>query len=128
MDFTRISIKNTSTGFYYNGTGFTSTSEAWFDTTAINDNATSTRWSFDTSELWTDSQSYTIRSRATDLAGNEEHTDSITFTYDTVDGAEGSVYISNPAVNNNSDYKIYYPNTDAVPANGYIEIDFDDSF
>lgn len=29
---------------------------------------------------------------------------------------------------NNSDYKIYYPNEEIIPTNGYIEIDFDDSF
>ena len=61
------------------------------------------------------------------MAGNEEHTDAISFTYD-VNGSEGSIYVSNPAVNNNSDYKIYYPNTAAVPTDGYIEVDFDDSF
>ena len=45
-----------------------------------------------------------------------------------MNGLEGSLYVSNPAVNNNSDYKIYYPNTVAVPLNGYITVDFEDSF
>lgn len=62
------------------------------------------------------------------MAGNEEHTDAITFTYDTITGSLGSIYVSNPSVNNNSDYKIYYPNTGEIPTDGYIEVDFDDSF
>ena len=109
VDFTRISIQDTSSGFYYNGTDFNTTTETWLTTTAVNDNATTTRWSY-TAPSWDHSHIYTIRSRATDLARNEEHTDAITFTYDTVNGVDGSIYISNPAVMNNSDYKIYYPN------------------
>ncbi len=57
-----------------------------------------------------------------------EHTDAITFTYDTVNGSEGSIYVSNPGVMNNSDYQIFYPNTAGIPTNGYMEIDFEDTF
>ena len=129
VDFTRISIYNASTGYYYGGTTFSEATETWLMTTATNDNATSTKWTYAIDQSkWDSGSSYTIRSRATDLAGNEEHTDAITFTYDTVNGVEGSIYASNPAVMNNSDYKIYYPNFSAVPLNGSIEIDFDDSF
>jgi hypothetical protein len=62
------------------------------------------------------------------LAGNEEHTDAITFTYDTINGNEGSIYVSNPAILNNADYKIYYPNTDALSLGYTVEMDFEDSF
>lgn len=53
------------------------------------------RW-YHEAPVWVDSHNYTIRSRAMDLAGNEEHTDAITFTYDVVNGSEGSIYVSNP--------------------------------
>lgn len=126
MDYTRISIKDTSTGKYYTGTGFTADTETWINTTKVG-LGTRTRWYYE-SPTWEQLHAYTIRSRAMDTSGNEEHTDAITFTYDTVNGSEGSIYVSNPAVNNNSDYKIFYPNTSALSTNDYIEIDFDDTF
>lgn len=63
-----------------------------------------------------------------DTAGNEEHTDAITFTYDTVNGQAGSLYVDNPAYMNNSNYILYFPNTLAVPTNGSIKIDFPDTY
>jgi hypothetical protein len=127
VDFTRVSIQDTLTGQYYNGSSFGSVTEQWLNTVSVGAGSSLVRWSY-TAPVWTEGHTYTIRSRATDLAGNEEHTDAITFKYDTVNGLEGSLYLSNPAVNNNSDYKIYYPNTVAVPLNGYVEVDFADSF
>ena len=127
VDFTRVSIQNLTTGLYYDGSVFDENNETWLTTTPISDNATWTRWSY-TAPTWLQSHSYTIRSRATDLAGNEEHTDAITFTYDLINGKTGSIYISNPAVMNNSDYKIYYPNSSFLGIDYSMEIDFDDNF
>ena len=89
--------------------------------------ATNAKWYYN-APTWTDQQTYTIRSRATDMIGNEEQTDAITFTYDTINGQEGSIYVSDLNYNANADYKIYYPNTAEIPHNGYIEIDFADTY
>lgn len=123
---TRISIYDQNSGKYFDGTDFVSNIEVWIN---IN-NATvanSVQGDF-VAPTWVNGHQYTIRSRAMDTAGNEEHTDSVTFTYDTINGQEGSVYVSNPAYMNNTDYKIYYPNTLAVPQNGYIKVTFPADF
>ena len=72
--------------------------------------------------------SYTIRSRATDTAGNEEHTDSITFTYNTITGSEGSIYVSDPSYRTNADYNIYYPTSTPILVNSYMVVDFADEY
>lgn len=121
VDSTRISILDQGTGLYYNGSDFSVGTETWLTTTGT------TSWYY-AAPIWVNGRNYIIRSRAMDTAGNEEHTDAITFTYDTINGVEGSVYVSNPAYMNNADYKLYYPNTAPVPTNGYMTIDFTDVY
>lgn len=45
-----------------------------------------------------------------------------------MNGQDGSIYVSNNAYMNNSDYIIYFPNTLTVPTNGYIEVDFPEEY
>ncbi len=121
IDYTRISIYDKNSGTYYNGTDFSANTEAWIMTTGT------THWSIE-APTWTHGHNYTIRSRAMDTAGNEEHTDSITFEYDTINGKDSSIYVSNNAYQNNSDYTIYYTTSTNVPTNGYIEVDFPEEY
>ena len=123
---TRISIYDTNTHKFYTGTGFVADTETWLMTSG-GSVSKQTRWYYE-APTWSEGHNYTIRSRAMDTANNEEHTDAISFTYDTVNGQEGSIYITNPAVANNADYKIYYPNTVAIPTNGYMEVIFNENF
>jgi len=118
---TLISIKDNVIGKYYDGSAFVNDTETWLTTTG------STIWSYP-APTWMDMRSYTIRSRATDNAGNQEHTDSATFTYDTTNGMEGSLYVSNPAYMNNSDYEIFYPVSTPIPNNGEVWVDFPEEF
>jgi hypothetical protein len=73
-----ISVRQ-GTGNYWDGTGFTSATEAWNDTTL-----TGGDWDYalDSSDFPADGN-YTVRVRATDVAGNTSSPSSLTFTYDT---------------------------------------------
>ncbi len=79
-------------GDYWDGSGFTSASEIWNDATfAAGD------WAYDrrpSADLPADG-SYTVRVRATDVAGNVEAASSRTFTYDTT--APQTTIDANPA-------------------------------
>lgn len=119
---TRISLKDFMTDKYFNGTEFVSDTEVWLLTTKVNN-----LYEY-LAPTWTNGHKYVVRSRGMDVAGNEEHTDSITFIYDTSNGYEGSIYVSNPAVMTNADFKIYYPNLASLNENGYITIDFPNEF
>ena len=73
-----VSIRQ-GTGNYWNGTGFASAAEVWNDATIAGGD-----WDFglDSSDLPADG-AYTVRVRASDVAGNVESASSRTFTYDT---------------------------------------------
>ena len=73
------SPSGSGTGNYWNGTGFSSATEVWNDATSP---AATGRYAFDSSDFPADG-SYTVRVRATDIAGNVEAPSSRTFTYDT---------------------------------------------
>lgn len=126
VNYTRISIYDRNLGLYYTGTGFSVGTEQWLTTTGATV-ASTTEWYY-LAPTWQEGHNYTIRSRATDVAGNEEHTDSITFTYNTTSGQAGSIYVSNPSYQTNANYKIYYPNTSAVATNGYLVVDFPEEY
>ena len=73
-----VSIRR-GTGNYWNGTGFSSATEVWNDATLAAGDWT---YGFDSSDFPADG-TYTVRVRATDVAGNTESASSRTFTYDT---------------------------------------------
>lgn len=98
----RISIKDNDAGLWYSGTGFVASTETWL----LADGAEN--WTY-TSPTWENGKNYTIRSRATDTAQNEEKTAEATFTYDTTNGEEGSVYAESIRVSDETNYKIYFP-------------------
>jgi LmbE family N-acetylglucosaminyl deacetylase len=72
-----LSIRRLSNGRYWNGTGFTPTAETWVLATGT----TSWRYSLAASSLA--AGSYTVRVRATDVAGNVQAPSSTTWVYDT---------------------------------------------
>ena len=73
-----VSVRR-GTGNYWDGTGFSSASEVWNDATIA---AGDWEYALDSSDFPADG-SYTVRVRATDVAGNTAAPSTLTFTYDT---------------------------------------------
>ena len=73
-----VSIRR-GTGNYWNGSGFSSATEVWNDATLAAGDWT---YGLDSTDFPADG-GYTVRFRATDVAGNTESASSRTFTYDT---------------------------------------------
>ena len=73
-----VSIRR-GTGNYWNGSGFSSASEVWNDATLAAGDWT---YGLDSTDFPADG-GYTVRFRATDVAGNTESASSRTFAYDT---------------------------------------------
>ena len=73
-----VSIRR-GTGNYWNGTGFSSGSEVWNDATIAGGDW---EYALDAADFPADGN-YTVRLRATDVAGNTAAPSNLTFTYDT---------------------------------------------
>ncbi len=102
VDFVRVSIKDLTADKWYSGTGFVATSEVWL----LADGAEN--WTY-ISPVWTNGGRYTIKSRATDTAQNEEKTASATFTFDTTNGERGSVSAESIRIADTTNYIVYFP-------------------
>lgn len=118
VDFVQVSIKDNSAGKWYNGSAFSADTETWLLAQGAEN------WSFVT-PTWASGTQYTIRSRATDNAGNEEHTAEATFTFDTSNGEEGSVYAESIRVADETNYIVYFPVTVALNTGNQFEVSFD---
>lgn len=115
--YVKISIKNNTTGKWYTGSNFVSDTEVWLMANGQED------WSY-RSPNWEAGTSYTIRSRATDIALNEEKTAEATFTFDTSNGEAGSIYAESIRVAENTNYTVYFPVTIALNTGDKVEVVF----
>ena len=76
LDRVQILIKDTNIGTYWNGS-FWINGEPWLDAAGMEG------WSYDTNSIrFTDGNSYTIKVKSTDKAGNESTEDADSFTFD----------------------------------------------
>ncbi len=117
-----VSIKDVAAGQWWNGTAFAAAAEAWLPTVGT------TSWAYTGAVSYVSARSYTLRWRATDLAGNVEvPASSATFTFDptlpaAVTGltatsvADARIDLAWGAVAGAASYRVYYaPEGSQVP-------------
>lgn len=118
IDFVKMSLKDETTSKWFSGTGFVLDTEEWLLTTGKEN------WSY-FAPTWIDGHRYTIRTRATDVLGNEEHTAEATFSFNTSNGEEGSIYAESIKLGEETNYTVYFPVSIALNSGDYVEVIFD---